>query len=97
MLKKQNLSSNGQPLPYSSVYAISDYQLSHLEGRLLTLIESWGMKDTQEKSVKDLVRKELWDLVQPCFIISAEDHTALRFKYQEEGRGQTVSTVPGIN
>ncbi len=82
-----NVSSNSLPYPYESVYAISPYQLSHLEGRLLTLIESWGMKESQEKSVKDLVRKELWDIVTPCFIISSEDHTALRVKYEESGSG----------
>ena len=86
--KDVNVGACGQPLPYESVYALSQYQLSHLEGRILTLIESWGLKETQEKAVKDLVKNELWNMVSPCFIISAEDHTALRIKYAEEGRGE---------
>jgi hypothetical protein len=69
---------------YGSGYVINDYQLSHLEGRLLTLIESWGLKETQEKACKDLMRNELWGLLNPCFIISGEDHTALRIKYGKE-------------
>ena len=75
---------------YGSGYVITDEELRHLEGRLLTLIESIGLKDTQEKAVKDLIRNEVWLLLSPCFVISGEDHTALRVKYEEEGRGQTT-------
>lgn len=72
---------------WGSGYIIQDHQISHLEGKLLTLIESMGLKDSQEKAVKDMVRTHVWELLSPCFVVSAEDHTALRLKYKEEGRG----------
>lgn len=80
-MKNKNVSVSGSPLPYSSGYVVNDYQVQHLEGRLLTLIESIGLKDTQEKAVKDLVRNEVWMLLNPCFVISAEDNTLLHEKY----------------
>lgn len=79
---------------YGSGYVLEEYQLSHLEGRILTLIESWGLRETQEKACKDLVRNELWNLLTPCFIISSEDHTELRLKYESEGRGQNRGPRP---
>jgi hypothetical protein len=84
---------SGQPaVSWPSAYVIEDYLISRLEGRLLTMIESIGLKDTQEKAVKDLVRSEVWQtLTQPCFIISSEDHTALRIKYQGQSN---VGNVP---
>ena len=66
---------------YGWCYGIQEYQLSHLEGRLLTLMESLGLRDTQEKAIKDLVKNEVWNLTTPCFIISADDHDMLRNKY----------------
>ena len=36
--------------------AIYDYQIQSLEGKLLTFIESLGLKDSQEKSAKDIFR-----------------------------------------
>lgn len=83
-------SNVGLPFMFSSGYVITDDQIRHLEGRLLTLVESIGLKDTQEKAVKDLVRNEVWLLLSPCFIVSAEDHSLLREKYEKEGRGQVT-------
>lgn len=77
--KQQNVSPS-----YGWCYAIEEYRLSHLEGRLLTLMESLGLRDTQEKAIKDLVKNEVWRLTSPCFIINAEDHDALRSKYQNQ-------------
>ena len=66
---------------YEGAYLIHDWSIKNLEGRLLTMVESWGLKDTQEKSVKDLVRQEVWSLITPCFYVGGEDVTALHEKY----------------
>jgi len=81
MSKKEKLGVNPS---YGWCYAIQEYQLSHLEGRLLTLMESLGLRDTQEKAIKDLVKNEVWGLTSSCFIISVDDHDALRNKYQNQ-------------
>lgn len=35
--------------------------VSHIEGELLTLIESLGLREAQEKAIKSLTRQRLWD------------------------------------
>lgn len=70
----------GSNVGYGSGYIIQDYQVQCLEGRLLTLVESWGLRESQERAIKSQVRQEVWGLLSPCFIISDEDHTALRGK-----------------
>lgn len=34
--------------------------MQNLEGRMLTLIDAIGLPQSQEKAIKDLVRKEVW-------------------------------------
>lgn len=41
-------------------YVVYEYDVKNLEGKLLTLIESLGLKDTQEKSVKSLFKDILY-------------------------------------
>lgn len=44
---------------------INGYGTGHfkrLEGKLMTLLESLGLKETQEKAIKDLVRGEIWHM-----------------------------------
>jgi len=68
---------------YGGGWIIQDYQIQNLEGRLLTFIESFGLRESQEKAVKDLVRQEVWNLISSnCFWLGSEEHTALRKKYQ---------------
>lgn len=56
---KKTIKSVENELGYGSGYVITDNELNHLSGRLLTLIETLGLKDKQEKSIKDLVRQEV--------------------------------------
>ncbi len=42
---------------------ISSESPEYLVGRILTIIEAFGLKDTQEKSAKDLLRKEVYDIL----------------------------------
>lgn len=37
------------------------YNIDFIIGRMLTLSEALGLKDSQEKSYKDLIRSELWN------------------------------------
>lgn len=39
---------------------IYDYQIQSTEGKILTLIESLGLRETQEKSAKDIFREIFW-------------------------------------
>lgn len=57
----QVMKKEKSPLPLNSVgnqdgRVIYDYQVSHLEGRLLTLIDGLGLRESQETAVKDMLK-----------------------------------------
>ncbi len=41
-------------------YMLPTYVLDNLVGRVLTIIEAMGLKDSQEKSAKDIIRQEIY-------------------------------------
>jgi len=45
------------------------YYLKHYLGVLLTSIEVLGLPERQEKSFKDVVKKNFWDFVQNGFVV----------------------------
>jgi hypothetical protein len=53
MSKKQNPVPLGTPMDGRVIY---HHQISELEGKILTLIESLGLKEKQEESVKNMFR-----------------------------------------
>lgn len=61
-------------------YVIAQDQILFVQGRLLTLIESFGMKDTQEKAAKDLVSQEVYRLYQGAITLDGEAHSKLRIE-----------------
>ena len=65
MIKKGNqVPPNAEPL---GAYAIYEFQLSDLEGRLLTQIEAFGLPEKQESAAKSLVRQEVWKMISPFY------------------------------
>jgi len=76
-----------QPLAWSWGYVIDQRQISFVQGRLLTLIESFGMKDTQEKAAKDLVSQELYRLYEGAISLDSEEHTKLRLEAMKKTTG----------
>ena len=53
MLKKGNAVPLGNAMDGRIIY---DYEISQLEGRILTMIESFGLRESQEKSAKDIFK-----------------------------------------
>lgn len=50
---------------YGSPFQVYGYKVEKfktLEGRLLTVVEALGLKDTQEEALKSIVRQEVWKL-----------------------------------
>jgi len=46
-------------------YIIHGYEFTNFEklsGKLLTLIDSIGLQETQNKALKDLIKQEVWGL-----------------------------------
>lgn len=48
---------------YGESFIVFPFQIARVEGKLLTLVESLGLRDSQEKATKDLVR----DIVQGLY------------------------------
>ena len=53
-------------------YVMPEHQISTLIGRLLTLIEALGLKELQEKSIKELVKQEVWGNVRDMQFIQGD-------------------------
>lgn len=76
-------------------YVIHDWSVGTLEGRLLTMVESWGLKDSQEKAIKDLVRQEVWKILEPCFVIAGTDLQNLVEKYAKD-KSNGTNVIGGV-
>ena len=48
---------------YEAGWLLFSWKVSDIEGKILTLIETLGLKDTQEKATKDIAR----DIVQGIY------------------------------
>jgi hypothetical protein len=53
-------------------FVIRTWQFSHLEGKLLTILETLNLADKQELAVKSLVRQAIWRTPDPCIRLTDE-------------------------
>ena len=51
-------------------YTISIGQMESLVGRVLNLIEALGLNEKQEKAIKDVIKKEIWDTTNGLTLIT---------------------------
>lgn len=88
-------------LGLESGYVVSGHTVDHLVGRLLTLIETLGLRDSQEKAIKDLARQEIWKPFNDQFastFIDGSLHTVINKAVYDLQHGQhpmnMANTVP---
>lgn len=68
-------------------FAVEDSQINHLLGELLTVIDALGLKENQEKSVKDIIKQKVWssfsgeDYIDGKIIVLAKD---LKWQLRDE-------------
>ena len=62
MSKKQ--SSQETPEIFNGGYLLKNWNIQNLEGRLLTIIESLGLRESQEGAVKNIIQQEMWKLYE---------------------------------
>lgn len=55
-MENKSLAPAGSPMDGRVIY---DYQIGSLEGQLLTLLEGLGMRESQEKAAKDMLKSIL--------------------------------------
>lgn len=72
-------------LSYGWGYVIGQSEISYLEGRLLTLIDSLGLRETQEKAIKDLVKQEIWSALSRGLLLEPKKHTEIQVKSRKGG------------
>lgn len=75
---------------YGPAYLVYDFHISRVEGKLLTLIEGLGLRDSQEKAVKDLTRDIVQSLYRDTKYIYGEAVSVAIDKQDEITLGGTV-------
>ena len=94
MKKKQVEPIAGTSL-YSSGYILHDYAVQHLEGELLTFIESLGLRDSQEKAAKDIFRNIYYKAIyQSSQFITGEQANKVRTENEGIGMSGAMTPVP---
>ena len=74
---------------------IYDYMIQGLQGRLLTFIESLGLRESQEKSAKDIFRDIFYSLYTETIWIEGDKIGPVVQEAYDEARklGQSVSNA----
>ena len=71
---------------YGNAYVFGEWVPSHIEGKILTLIETIGLPEKQEDAIKSLARNIVWDdLMRNTQYITADQHNALRKENEDIG------------
>ena len=70
-------------------YVVPQHVLDRITGRVLTLVEGMGLKDGQERAIKDLIKQEIWapfnqlGTSEATILLSSALHTILwDFKHE---------------
>lgn len=87
----QNTNSGLSQPGYGDAYLIGISTPNNLVGRILTIVDALGLKDTQEKSLKNILEQEIWKTFDTqgwdCMYIPDELHSSIRkfsHDYKEE-------------
>jgi len=72
----------GSSVGYSYGYVIFDSTPSHLEGKVLTILETAGLPQKQEEALKGLLRNAIWETIHESSVyITPERHQVIRDAY----------------
>jgi hypothetical protein len=88
--------STGKYVTSLNCELVSNQDVSFLEGKIKTLIESFGMRENQEKSAKDMAQMVLWDWY--CFIRDHRTGHLIEKKnwYRENTTGINTEVGSGV-
>lgn len=71
-------------------YVISEWVPNDIIGRILTLIEVIGLREEQEKSLKDLIRQVMWESIDRAIFIKPERHQLIRDEYLKKKKEASI-------
>ena len=80
-------------ISWGGAVVLSEATHSYLIGRLLTLIDALGLKESQEKSVKDLISQEVHHAWDRAIYIPPDIHNAIQ-KFSRELKDKQNGNVP---
>ena len=79
-------------------YVMPEHQISNLIGKLLTLVETLGLQEKQEKSFKEIVKQAVWGNVRDMKPIDSSlltliNNFAHELSREERYRGSNIHNV----
>jgi len=90
---KVEISSKDSQVAVGHGYVLPEHQINTLIGKLLTLTETLGLQEKQEKSFKDIIKQAVWSNVRDMKHIDSELLTLVNNfaweKEREEGHRQS--------
>lgn len=60
-----------------TVHGYNEFRFNHFAGRVMTLIETLGLGESQERAFKDIVKQEIWSLWERPNYIEEKDPLVL--------------------
>lgn len=98
MSKTTIKSSSNEQAGYGYGFVLNESDRGYMEGRLLTFLESLGLKDSQEKAAKDLLRQEVNSWFYPNALgITGELNTAVQnIVHRIRQHHEQTSTLNGL-
>ena len=91
-----NEQSSGGKLSWGNGYVISTETPNYIIGKVLTIIEAAGLNAKQEDSVKSLITRSVWDIMQEAIYITAKRHDEIREEHQNIKIGSKGFPVPAV-
>lgn len=80
---------------YGWGYVTTQNTPNHIIGRVLTLVELLGLREEQEKSLKELVRQEVWNAFYDSVSIPPSLNDSIRETY-ENFKKEVKGNHPGV-
>jgi len=77
----------GADVSWDDAYVVDYKTPDRIAGKIFSVIEAMGLKDTQEEASKDIIRTIIWEIFNDSVYISSDIHSEIREKVAEDSRG----------
>ena len=84
MSKKSNVKDE---VSWGDAYVVGWNTPDRLVGKIFTVIETMGLKETQEKSSKDIIRIVIWEIFNDSMYLSSNIHNEIRENAAKDSKG----------
>lgn len=74
-------------ISWGPAYVIGTNAPDRLVGKIFAVVETMGLKDTQEKSAKDIIRTVVWEIFSDAVYILPDKYNEIRKETEIDGSG----------